>query len=168
MRMKELSCALVLALAMTCTAFGQNNTQDATQLKKAEIVKLLETTQALALSRQMAGLFVAQMTQGIQTNRPDIPKTALDFLPSTVDEVMKDNESFFRDLFVALYDQHFSLSDIQGINSFYDSPVGKKMLEKQSLLVQQSATIGAEWGRRVGPEIDRRVKTKLAAQGYKL
>ena len=109
MRMKELSCALVLALAMTCTAFGQNNTQDAAQLKKAEIVKLLETTQALALSRQMAGLFVAQMTQGIQTNRPDIPKTALDFLPSTVDEVMKDNESFFRDLFVALYDQHFSL-----------------------------------------------------------
>ncbi len=153
---------------MTLAAAAQATDQANPQAKRQEIAKLLETTQALAISQQMASAIVTQLTGGIRTQRPDIPQTALDFLPATVGEVVRENEGFFREMFTSLYDRHFTLEDIRALNAFYDSVAGKKMIEKQSILLQQGMSLGAEWGRSIGPEIDRRVREKLTAQGYKL
>lgn len=152
----------------TLAATAQTVDQAAQQAKRQEITQLLETTQALALSQQMASAFVSQMTGGIRSKRPDIPQTALDFLPATVSEVMRDHEGSFKEMFIGLYDRHFSLDEIRTLNAFYASAVGKKLIEKQPILMQQGMTLGAEWGRVVGPEIDRRVREKLTAQGFKL
>jgi uncharacterized protein len=147
---------------------AQTSTGDDAKLKRDEISKLLHTTQALAMSRQIVSLMIQQITGGVRSKRPDIPETALDFLPSTMSEVMQENEKFFEDLFIQLYDRHFTLDEIRAVNVFYETPAGKKMIEKQPILMQQGAGIGAEWGRRVGPEIDRRVREKLAAKGFRL
>jgi uncharacterized protein len=159
--------ALMLSVSLAA-ANGQAVDSAAQQTKRQQIIKLLETTQALALSQQMASAVVSQLTGGIRSKRPDIPQTALDFLPTTVAEVMRDNEPALRDLFIALYDKHFTLEDIVAVNAFYDSAAGKKMIEKTPVLMQQGMTVGVEFGRRIGPEIDRRVREKLSAQGYKL
>ncbi len=158
--------ALLAGAALAATA--QTADPAAAQAKRQEITQLLETTQALALSQQMASAFITQINGGIRTKRPDIPQTALDFLPATVQEVMRDNAGAFKEMFVGLYDKHFSIDEIRALNVFYASAVGKKLIEKQPILMQQGMTLGAEWGRVVGPEIDRRVREKLAAQGIKL
>lgn len=167
MKMIPMFMSLVLATA-TLASVAQTVDPAAQQAKRQEIIKLLETTQAMTLMHQMSSAMIAQMTGGIRSKRPDIPMTALDFLPSTVSEVVRDNEKFFQEMFVSLYDRHFALDDIRALNAFYDSPAGKKMVEKQGMLMQQGMTLGAEWGRSIAPEIDRRVREKLAAQGYKL
>jgi uncharacterized protein len=161
-----LSC--IFFVSFIGVAIAQTPSANEQQTKRQEILQLLETTQALSLSRQMGVGLVTQMTGGIRAKRPDIPLTALDFLPSVAEDVMRDNETFFKDLFVSLYDRHFSLEEIRAINGFYATDAGKKMIEKQPVLLQQGMSIGAEWGRRIGPEIDRRVREKLASQGYKL
>ncbi|TAG25630.1 MAG: DUF2059 domain-containing protein [Burkholderiales bacterium] len=158
---------LVLAFA-TVTSMAQAVDPALQQAKRQEIMKLLESTQVMALMQQMSAAMITQMTGGIRSKRPDIPLTALDFLPSTVSEVVRDNEKFFQEMFVSLYDRHFTLDDIRALNAFYESAAGKKMVEKQPILMQQGMTLGTEWGRSIGPEIDRRVREKLASQGYKL
>jgi uncharacterized protein len=160
-------------MGITCILFAgvvaaQISPVEDAKIKRDEISKLLQTTQALTMSRQIAALMVPQITGGVRSKRPDIPETALDFLPGTMSEIMQENEKFFEDLFVQLYDRHFTLDEIRAVNVFYETPAGKKMIEKQPVLMQQGAGIGAEWGRRVGPEIDRRVREKLAAKGFRL
>jgi hypothetical protein len=167
--MKTIRCLV----GVTCIFFAsvlaaQTIPQDDAGIKRLEIIKLLRTTQVLEVSRQMASMMVQQVTGGVRSKRPDIPETALDFLPTTVNEIMLENEKFFEDLFIQLYDRHFALDDIRAFNVFYDTPAGRKMLEKQSVLMQQGGNLGAEWGRRIAPEIDRRVREKLAAKGYRL
>jgi uncharacterized protein len=167
MKTARIIASLVLAFA-TVTAMAQAVDPATQQAKRQEINKLLETTKAMAMLQQMSSAMITQMTGGIRSKRPDIPLTALDFLPSTVSEVVRDNEKFFQELFASMYDRHFTLEDLLAMNAFYDSAAGKKMIEKQPILMQQGMTLGAEWGRSIGPEIDRRVREKLAAQGYKL
>jgi uncharacterized protein len=167
MKIVRLVAWLVLAFA-SATSMAQAVDPTLQQAKRQEIMKLLESTQVMALMQQMSAAMITQMTGGIRSKRPDIPLTALDFLPSTVSEVVRDNEKFFQEMFVSLYDRHFTLDDIRALNAFYESAAGKKMVEKQPLLMQQGMTLGTEWGRSIGPEIDRRVREKLAAQGYKL
>ena len=160
--------ASVTLTVVTLSVSAQTSEQVGPEAKRQEITKLLETTQVLALSQQMASSFVSQVTGGIRLQRPDIPQTALDFLPAVVGEVVRENEGFFKEMFISLYDRHFTVEDIRALNAFYETVAGKKMIQKQSILMQQGMTLGAEWGRSVGPEIDRRVREKLAAQGYKL
>jgi uncharacterized protein len=167
--MKTIRCLV----GVTCIFFAgvlaaQTSQVEEAKIKRAEISKLLQATQALAISRQMASIMVEQITGGVRSKRPDIPETALDFLPSTMSEIMQENEKLFEDLFIQLYDRHFTLDEIRAVNVFYETPAGKKMIEKMPILMQQGAGVGAEWGRRVGPEIDRRVREKLAAKGYRL
>ncbi len=167
MRTARIMACWLLAL-VTTISMAQAVDSAAQAVKRQEIIKWIETTQAMSVMQQMASGMISQMTGGIRSKRPDIPLTALDFLPSTVSEVVRDNEKFFLEIYVSLYDRHFNLEDIRAFNAFYDSAAGKKMVEKQGILMQQGMTLGAEWGRSIGPEIDRRVREKLAAQGYKL
>jgi uncharacterized protein len=167
MRIARVLAGCVVAL-ITTISMAQAVDSEAQTVKRQEIIKLIETTRAMAIMQQMASGMISQMTGGIRSKRPDIPLTALDFLPSTVSEVVRENEKFFQEMYVSLYDRHFNLEDIRAFNAFYDSTAGKKMVEKQGILMQQGMTLGAEWGRSIGPEIDRRVREKLAAQGYKL
>ncbi len=155
-----------LALCLTSLGFAQDTAIPAE--KRAAIEKLLERTKALDVGKQMANGMVAQMTQGLRQARPDLPKNALDFLPEVMNEVMSDEKGFFASMFIAMYHQHFSLEDIQNMLTFYESPTGLKVLEKQSVMLQQGMVIGGEWGKRLQPEINRRVRARLAAQGIQL
>jgi uncharacterized protein len=158
--------SIILAVLMSGHALAQDANMPAE--KRAAIEKLLEKTKALDVGKQMANGMVAQMTQGLRQARPDIPKNALDFLPEVVSEVLTDDKRFFADLFISMYHQHFSLEDIQNMLAFYESPTGQKVIEKQTLMLQQGMVIGGEWGRRLQPEINRRVRERLVAQGIKL
>jgi hypothetical protein len=65
-------------------------------------------------------------------------------------------------LIIPIYDRHFSHEEIKDIIKFYETPTGKKMVEKLPLITQESMNAGQQWGMEIG-EI---IQNKLIKDGY--
>lgn len=90
------------ALLLVCAWPGAAQENAASQ-KRADIVRLLELTQAQALGQQVSSAFVGQVTNALRAANPNIPQGALDALPEVVDEVVAENLPEFMQEVVVLF-----------------------------------------------------------------
>jgi hypothetical protein len=69
----------------------------------------------------------------------------------------------FEDMVAVIYDRHFTTDELRQIHDFYQTPVGRKMLETLPALTRESMLAGQDWGRRIGEDVGK----QLAAEGVK-
>jgi hypothetical protein len=72
-----------------------------------------------------------------------------------------DLESF-SNLLIPIYDRNFSHDDIKGLIQFYESPIGRKLLEATPQITRESYAAGQEWGLKLGQDL----VNELIRQGY--
>ena len=66
------------------------------------------------------------------------------------------------DLIVPVYDRNFSDAEIDGMLAFYSSPVGRQMLAKLPVVLQESMEVGKTWG----AELSKKIIQQLRQKGY--
>ena len=66
------------------------------------------------------------------------------------------------ELMIPVYDAHFSAADIGELIKFYESPIGRKLVKEQPLMVSESMKAGQKWGFELG----MKVAQELKEQGY--
>ncbi|MDQ2972244.1 MAG: DUF2059 domain-containing protein [Rhodanobacteraceae bacterium] len=68
---------------------------------------------------------------------------------------------------IPVYQQHFSNADIQGLLTFYRSPLGQKVLREMPATMQQGMQIGQQWGMERAQAMVAQMKQQgvLNAQG---
>jgi hypothetical protein len=142
--MRKLLVMCLLGAGLVCSAYGQT--------KKQDIVRLLDITNTKSQANQMFDLMLPEMKQ----LAPQAPETFWTLFRSRM------NVNTFVDLFVPIYDRYFSHEDIKELIRFYETPIGKKMLDVTPLITKESFAIGQEWGQRIGQE----VVNELVKQGY--
>ncbi|MFK7936039.1 MAG: DUF2059 domain-containing protein [Saprospiraceae bacterium] len=59
---------------------------------------------------------------------------------------------------VPVYMEHHTEAEIDGMIAFYESEIGKKMVEKTPQIMQQSMQIGQQWGMEMGAKIAQRLQ----------
>jgi uncharacterized protein len=160
----SIACLLFLAVAAAGPAYGQ----DVDAAKRAEIEKLLALTGALKLAQQMSSMMVAQLTNVLRASHPDLPQKALDVLPEEVNAVISDNIPVFKEMVIHIYAQHYTVEDLQGLNQFYSSKLGRKVLDNLPVVMQESVAAGQRWGASLGPEIGRRVQARFRKEDIRL
>lgn len=136
--------------------------------KRAEIEKLLELTGALKLGQQLSAAMVTNFSNSLKASHPNIPQKALDVLPEEVNAVLNENLDSFKELIILIYDRHYSLQDVQGLNQFYASELGRKVIQTMPLMMQESISAGQKWGQMLGPEVARRVEARFKKDGVTL
>jgi hypothetical protein len=57
------------------------------------------------------------------------------------------------DSIAVIYARSFSLKELQELNAFYRSAVGRRLVEVQPQLIADGAAVGQRWGARLGEEI---------------
>ncbi len=62
-----------------------------------------------------------------------------------IDELME--------LMAPVYERHLGEEDIQKLIEFYESPLGKRFVEKMPQIISESQAVGMEYGERAGKEI---------------
>lgn len=78
-------------------------------------------------------------------------------------EFAKEAESSYKDLesqIGEVYKKHFTSAEIKQLIAFYESPIGKKYVEKQPLVLTDSYQLGSEWGRKLGEKVVAKIKEK--------
>ena len=152
-----LSIAAVLCVVVPTAARGQ--TASATtdpaklQLIKQLLVKVRVTDQALLA-----------MEQQIPAQRAVNPRVPAEFWDRFMAQA-RARRGELEDGYAALYDRHFSAAEIRELLAFYDTPIGKRFLEVQPVLMREGIAMGQEWGSRIGAEVGRTMGGEGARPG---
>jgi uncharacterized protein len=165
--MKTWLSVAVLALLLV-PAIGLADGPQVSPEKRAAIEKLMETTGALRLGQQISSAVVKQFTDTLRASHPNIPAKTLDMIPEVVNGVIAENLDTFKEVVIHIYDEHFSLEDLQGLNEFYSSDLGQRVVKALPAVLQESMAAGQQWGRALGPQIVERVKSRLKEQNIEL
>lgn len=116
----------------------------------------IRTMLEISKSADTAQLVMSYMIEQDKTVLPEVPA---EYWDSFAEEFEMNS---FIDLLIPIYKKYYTQKDIQGIIEFYKSPVGRKMIEVQPNLTQDSMIAGQEWGALIG----ERLNMKLKNDGY--
>jgi len=70
------------------------------------------------------------------------------------------------DEITAIYARNFTADELREITAFYRGPAGKKFLEKQPAIAQESMQIGQKFGAAVAADVTRRMSEELRKRGH--
>ena len=114
----------------------------------ADIRSLIEVSGGAALGRQMFEGMMASMKGGM----PNVPPTFWDAATKEFDP----NE--FTDMLVPIYARYYTQDDIRQLIAFYQSPLGRKMVATNPMVVQDSMAAGQAWGQRLAERVIKKLQ----------
>ena len=139
----------------TLAVTAQSNT--ATDPRKtAAAERLLEATHA---ADQALAAIEGQLP-ALRATNPGLPSV---FWERFIAQA-RARKSEFQATLVPLYARAFQISELEDLLRFYNSPVGRRLLEVQPALTRESAQAGQAWAARISAE----VRQQLAKEGVSL
>jgi hypothetical protein len=165
---KLLSSALIPTLILLATSAYAD---ELTAAKRNDIKALLDMTGARNTPLQMANMQAANMAPGIRQADPKFPEKGLLIIRDSVASVLQENVDKPNGLIESLIQSThplFSHEEIKGIVAFYQSPIGKKLLETQPKLGQDNQQAAIKWAMSLEGPMKARVEENLKKEGLKL
>jgi hypothetical protein len=98
-------------------------------------------------SSEMGMQMMSQMVPALKKTMPDAPES---FWSDVMSEI---NTHEIEDLIIPVYQKHLTESDIQSINSFYQTEAGKNLIKVQPAIMQESMAIGQQWGQKIAKQV---------------
>jgi hypothetical protein len=95
---------------------------------------------------------VAGMRANLPAQRQAMPQVPEEFWTRFETRMVKEAPAL-GDSIAFLYAQKFSVRELQQLTDFFNSPIGRRLVAVQPLLIAESSAIGQRWGARLGEEI---------------
>jgi len=84
-------------------------------------------------------------------------------------KMRKDLQPRFKDVeeeVAKLYADHFNEQELKEILTFYQSPVGKKVLQEQPKVVEGSMKYAQDWANKLSEEVTSKMRDELKKRGH--
>lgn len=118
--------------------------------KNETIAKLLRLTGAGEMGVQM----MDQMLNQFRQLHPDVPNAFWD-------EFLADaSVDGLEALIVPIYAKHFTQEELDALIEFYESEIGRKLIAKQPMIMQESFFAGQQWGKEIADKVVKRLKER--------
>jgi hypothetical protein len=122
-------------------------------------------------NEQISRIFTAMRTGIIQIIVKSGHVTA-DKATSAYDDIlapaMKTHVGELTSALTEIYAQNYTAAELKQLQNFYETPLGKKVLEKQPVISAESVAIGRAWGARVGRQAFEEHSQDLLKRGITL
>jgi hypothetical protein len=135
------SCALSPLSARAQTATSPDS----------EKIRLVRQLVATAHLTDQAMQVIEQQVPAQRASNPRIPA---EFWDRFVEQA-RARRGELEEGYVKLYDHNFTTAELRGMIAFYESPIGKRFIEVQPVLLREGMAMGQEWGTRIGADVGR-------------
>lgn len=162
--LSQLTLVAMCCLSLTVPAKAQ--TLEAA--KRSDIEQLLTVTRATEAAKSNMLQVSGQILQQQRRQNPSITDAHAKAVQGAVEAVVDENLGVLSELFVQLYHRHFTADELRQLLSFYQSPIGARLLEITPALNYEALDAGMQFGRILSPKIQQRTQEALKAQGLKL
>ena len=130
----------IILLLVSLTSFAQTDSA-----KVKDIKKLLEVSGTIKGVKTM----MSQLMSMTKTN-PAYKDAPEGFFDKVLNKIDFDELIM---LYVPIYDKHFTHSEIKELIAYHESPIGKKVIEKQPLIMADSMQMGKAFGEKLGMKV---------------
>ena len=137
--------------------------------KKEDIQRLLKVS---GMTAQVNMLSQYTLSQYLSITREKYPGLSPDLVSIMKEKCMEEIQSNlwapggFFSRFVPMYDKYFTHQEILALIEFHESPVGKKILFLQPVLVKEGMSIGEQWSKDILVHIIKNVERQLVEENY--
>lgn len=138
----RLLIGIIFTLVLNVDAFSQE--QDSLTDKVIRMMEAIGTTKMFEVSIENVISLQERSQQELIGN---------EFWEEFKNEIRKAGFEDLMELLVPIYKKHLTEEEIDAITTFYESEVGKKMVEKFPIISTESMQAGTEWGERLGAKI---------------
>lgn len=139
---------IAFLIIVSITAFGQNDKEYTTTLKKMFEVSGTQDAYQAAI-KQMFNMFKQQYSNVDSTMWGELEN---EFTKTSLDDLTE--------MLAPVYFKYVSVEDLQEFIKFYETPVGKKYAQSSPLITQESMQIGQQWGMKIGANFQAKMKEK--------
>jgi hypothetical protein len=147
--------------------YGENPPID--PAKKTDIHRLIKMS---GMSAQVDIMSQYILSQYLSLTREKYPGLSPDLVSIMKEKCMEEIRlnlwapGGFFDRFVPMYDKYFTHQEILALIEFHESPVGKKILSLQPVLVKEGMSIGEQWSKDILMDIIKNVERRLIEEDY--
>lgn len=146
--MRNLFCIFVLSLFFIPFADAQTDPAYEKALQKMFMLNGSEET------------YKAAIQQSLNMFKGQFPEDQSNFMKEFEVELLNSSFNDLLEMLTPVYAKYLTLEDIEAINKFYETPVGKKFAEQTPFITQESMQIGQEWGMKIMERIQEKMKEK--------
>lgn len=154
--------ALVLAAAAPA-AFAQGSKPSAAAMATAK--QLVTLTGATALFNPLiAGVVEQSKLLYLQQNpmlQKDLNEIAAQLRTELAPQFAQVNDEVARE-----YATHFTEQELKDILAFYQTPAGKKLLQEQPTVVNESMKFAQDWANKLSIEVTNKMREELKKRGH--
>lgn len=133
-------------------AVYEPETKASMSAKEKDILRLLDLT----VPRENLEEMVQLMIVGIQASVPPNSIPA-DFMKE-LGKKMMDMDMWYADVYIPLYEKYYNHEEILALIEFYETPVGRRIIEVQPQLAAESTLMGMEKGQQMAMEVMQKIK----------
>jgi hypothetical protein len=160
--------ARLTAVAFALIAFGSAaHSQQPTPGAMATAKELVAVTGATALFNPLISGVVEQAKLLYLQQDPSLAKD-LNEIAAQMRESLKPRFVELTNEVAKNYATNFTESELKDILAFYQSPAGKKLLDKQSTVVNESMTFAQDWANKLSEQVIPKMRDELKKRGHNL
>jgi len=152
---------LWLALIVVCTTPLAVMAGESSSGKAAAIRQIMAQGQIDDLAQSYGKNVADQIYQVLKTSRPEIPPEAMSIIRAEVDKQLETDREQLLAQIAAIFDRSFTAEEIEELNRFYQTELGKKSLALMPKIMQENMEIGKRWGKDVGPALKSRLEARF-------
>jgi hypothetical protein len=151
-------CLAVLLVTLCQLSAGAQEPGGVSAEKARDIRRLMEVTKA-----NEVGLQVARQSLDALRESPALPEAQRDRILKILEEELlaEFGGNKMAEAMVPIYDRHFTAEEVKGLLAFYETPLGRKVVETLPEVMREAQTFGAERGRIAG----LRAMTRMMSEG---
>ena len=140
---------------------------DAARLEAAR--KLLQVTGSDKLAEQMVHMMVPQIANFLIRAKPEKKDEIVKILKGVIKEQTKpETMNRLRETLARIYAQEFTTEEMKKIIAFFETPEGRKFVQKMPSIMAKSQRAGMIWSREVGGKIIEQTRKQAKAKGIDL
>lgn len=133
----------------------------------ADAHKLLELTGATQLFNPLIAGVVEQAKLLFLQQNPALGKDLND-VAADLRTQLAPRFSELTDEVAKIYAANFSEQELKAILAFYESPAGKKLLQRQPQVVDQSMKFAQSWANKLSEEVVAKMREEMKKKGHAL
>jgi hypothetical protein len=148
---------------------NESNAQDVDPAYEADVVRLLEVTEAAKMAEQIAAQVTTAMFNGLRQASPNVPARAFEVIQEVVQGTIVSGYSAPDGPLAsvpAVYLRHLTHAEIQGLLEFYETDLGRKVIQVMPSITQELGAIGEEWATGLFPEVQAEVERRFREEGF--
>ena len=156
----------VLALFALLCAPQSAEAMDAS--KRAKIVKMIEVSGGTSSMTKMFDMFGPQMLAKLRKSAPNLSEAHAQELSDIMIAEFNGSIGDLLNKMIPLYDEVFTIPEIEASIAFYSTPEGQSMMKKLPHLMQGSVAISQQWAQQVAQSAAEKVIKHAQKLGYKI